>query len=138
VFSDHSFDVVLSNSMLEHDARFWLTLAEIRRVARPGALIVLGVPAYGGMGSFPLRRLQKLASRLPFLPARLRADLHAVAAAAPTLGLHYFPSDYYRFSAHALRDVFFAGMQNVRIESLLFPPRLIGSGRIPAHGRFGT
>ena len=38
-FPDARFDTVLCNSVLEHDARFWRTLASIRRVARPGALV---------------------------------------------------------------------------------------------------
>ena len=45
-FADDSFDTVLTNSVLEHDPFFWRTLGEMRRVARPGALIVIGVPGF--------------------------------------------------------------------------------------------
>src|SRR5215813_8649589 len=41
-FPNGRFDTILSNSVLEHDRRFWQTLAELRRVARPGALVILG------------------------------------------------------------------------------------------------
>ena len=61
----------------------------------------------------------------------MRSDWAALRAAAPTLGLHYYLSDYYRFSEHAVRDIFFAGMIKVRFEKLLQPPRFIGFGRMP-------
>ena len=35
-FEAGRFDVVLCNSVLEHDGKFWLSLAEMRRVAKPG------------------------------------------------------------------------------------------------------
>ena len=63
MFEAASFDLVLCNSMLEHDARFWLTLEEIRRVLRAGGLAIIGVPGYSvahGSG----KRLASLASRL--------------------------------------------------------------------------
>src|SRR4029077_14822716 len=40
-FPADRFDTVLCNSTLEHDKFFWKTLAEIRRVTKPGGLIVL-------------------------------------------------------------------------------------------------
>jgi SAM-dependent methyltransferase len=40
-FTDASFDVVVSTSQLEHDPTFWLTLAEVGRVLRPGGHFVL-------------------------------------------------------------------------------------------------
>ena len=41
MFPDARFDTVLCNAMLEHDQFFWKTAAEIRRVTKPGGLIVL-------------------------------------------------------------------------------------------------
>jgi SAM-dependent methyltransferase len=40
-YPDASFDVVVSTSMLEHDAAFWLTLPEVGRVLRPGGYFIL-------------------------------------------------------------------------------------------------
>ena len=42
-----SFGTVVCNSTLEHDPTFFDTVREIYRVARPGATIVIGVPAFG-------------------------------------------------------------------------------------------
>jgi SAM-dependent methyltransferase len=44
LFADRSFDTVLCHRVPAHDRRFWLAMAEIRRVLRPGGLLVLGVP----------------------------------------------------------------------------------------------
>ena len=38
---DNSFDVVVSTSQMEHDPTFWLTLAEVGRVLRPGGHFIL-------------------------------------------------------------------------------------------------
>lgn len=40
-FDPCSFDIVVSTEMLEHDATFWLSLAEMRRVLKPGGLLIL-------------------------------------------------------------------------------------------------
>lgn len=40
-FPDASFDVVVSTEMLEHDPAFWLSLAEMGRVLRPGGQLIL-------------------------------------------------------------------------------------------------
>src|SRR5882757_9510429 len=42
-FQDNQFDAVLCNAVLEHDKYFWKTLQEIKRVTKPGGLIVIGV-----------------------------------------------------------------------------------------------
>ncbi|MEO8667312.1 MAG: class I SAM-dependent methyltransferase [Bauldia sp.] len=130
-FADGSFDAVLSNSVLEHDRAFWLTLAEIRRVTRPGGLMAIGVPGFGAMKTEPLWRLARLAGRVPFLGRRPRAVAAWLGVAAPTLGLHRFPEDYYRFSEAAVRDVFLEGLAGVKVRQILMPPRFIGWGRMP-------
>lgn len=123
-FGDARFDTVLCNSMLEHDRCFWKTLAEIRRVARPGALIALGVPGYVAT---PPSRLLLLLSRLPVL----RRYTEAALASTPTLLVHNYPGDYYRFSAQAMREVMLDGLEQIEVTELLHPPRLIGSGFMP-------
>jgi SAM-dependent methyltransferase len=130
-FADDAFELVLCNAMLEHDARFWLTIAEARRVTQPGGWIVLGAPGYGAMGSFPGRRLLDWLSKLPTIGRRWRDDCSALYASAPTLGLHYYPSDYYRFSQHAMEEVLLEGLESKDVRLLLVPPRVIGFGRKP-------
>ena len=127
-FANASFDTVLANSVLEHDARFWRTLAEMRRVARPGALIAIGVPAYGPRGrGRPLERL----ARLPVTGRLVRRWAPGAIASTPTLVVHDFPGDYYRFSPQAMREVLLDGLEACEIETLMTPPRLVGSGVVP-------
>lgn len=131
-FADASFDTVLSNSVLEHDPRFWLTLAEMRRVARPGALIAIGVPGFASSG--PRRPLKRLA-RLPLAGPIVRRLAAARLATTPTLDVHAFPGDYYRFSPLAVREVLLAGLDAPDVVALMSPPRLLGSGRVPKGSR---
>lgn len=124
-FADGSFDTVLCNATLEHDPRFWLTLAEIRRVARPGAVVVIGVPGFDRLASDT--RLRRLLA-LPGVPRWIRVPKPAFACSTLTLQIHEHPGDYYRFSPQAVREVFCAGLVQVEIETTLVPPRIIGSG----------
>ncbi|MGH2948235.1 MAG: methyltransferase domain-containing protein [Solirubrobacteraceae bacterium] len=45
-FGDGAFDLILATDVLEHVERDDLAAAELRRVAAPGALLVVTVPAY--------------------------------------------------------------------------------------------
>jgi SAM-dependent methyltransferase len=128
-FSDGSFELVLSNSMLEHDPKFWLTVAEARRVTATGGYLAIGVPGYGRMGALPGRKLLKALSRLPFMKADHRHDFAATGAASLTLGVHNYPGDYYRFSEQAMRDVIFEGMDVISIDLKFQPPRVVGLAR---------
>lgn len=131
-FPAHRFDTVLCNSLLEHDARFWRTLEEIRRVARPGALIVIGVPGFDEPPAGWLRRrLARLHAGRGLPETRLRTSIGAWLAATPTLRPHHFPGDYYRFSRQAVAEVFLGGLDDVRVSCLLAPPRFIGSAIRP-------
>ena len=122
-FPDASFDVVLSNATLEHDPEFWKTMAEMKRVTRGGGAIVIGVPAFGSPDAE--RRARRLIHRIP----PLRRRWGAIAAVSTiTYHLHDFPGDYYRFSEQAVAQVLLGGLDDVRVESVLLPPRLIGSG----------
>lgn len=123
-FADASFDTVLTNSVLEHDRRFWRTLAEIERVARPGALIVIGVP---GFAKLRAERLASRAARVPVLGALLRG-IPAALASTLTLQVHEYPADYYRFSVQAARDVFLERLDAPEVRTLLVPPRIIAVG----------
>ena len=131
-FESNRFDVVLCNSVLEHDPAFWLSLAEMRRVAKPGALIAIGVPGY----SIPRAGLSRplLALLTLFLPrksaARIAIDAHLIGT--PVLGLHDFPGDYYRYSEQACREVLLSGLLPIEVRRVLNPPRFIAAGRKPA------
>jgi SAM-dependent methyltransferase len=126
-FPDRRFDVVLCNAVLEHDPFFWKTLAEIRRVTKPGGLVAIGTPGYAQL---PLEKtLRHWLAKLP--RPKQQPDGWALQHSTLTLGVHNFPGDYYRFSEQAFREVFFEGMREVVIRSVLVPPRIIGAGIRP-------
>ena len=50
-FDDGAFDLILATDVLEHIERDDLAAAELRRVAAPGALLVVTVPAYSWLWS---------------------------------------------------------------------------------------
>lgn len=124
-FPDGSFDTVLTNSVLEHDRYFWRTLAEIERVARPGALVVIGVP---GFEKLAVERLTSRAARLPVVGTLLRRGLPMALASTLTLHVHDFPADYYRFSARAAREVFLERLDDAEVRTVLVPPRILAAG----------
>jgi SAM-dependent methyltransferase len=105
-FKAKQFDLVLSNATLEHDKRFWLSLSEMRRVLRPGGLLVIGVPGY------------------------VKDPENDHGRSTHTYRVHY-SVDYYRFSEQAVREVFFAGMRRVKVRVVPDPPRIIAWGWKP-------
>jgi SAM-dependent methyltransferase len=105
MFDEDSFDLVMCNAMLEHDRRFWLSIAEMRRVTAPGGLLVIGVPGF-------------------------RKRKRDQGKATATYKVHY-RFDYYRFSRQAVREVFFEGMEDVKVRPILDPPRIVGHGYKP-------
>jgi SAM-dependent methyltransferase len=130
MFPDSSFGCALCNATLEHDARFWKTLAEIRRVVAPGGLVVIGVPGFRGMGPKFLAPPRSLAGRAIRLLAEL-TTADALLAGTVTLGEHRFPGDYYRFTEQAVQEVFFEGLVEPRCRWVMSPPRIIGWARKP-------
>jgi SAM-dependent methyltransferase len=110
VFDNDSFDLVLCCSTLEHDKHFWLSVAEMKRVMRPGGLLVIGVPGY------------------------VKDEQRDQGRSTLTYRVHY-AFDYYRFSEQAVREVFFADMDRVQVKAYMTPPRLLGHGYKP--GRVG-
>jgi SAM-dependent methyltransferase len=124
-FADASFNTVLSNAVHEHDRFFWRSLAEIRRVTRPGGLIVIGVPGFTKLsGEVFLGRV----SRLPIIWRLGRGRLAGLIASTLCVGIHLFPADYYRFSPQAMREVFLEDLQETEVFTVLIPPRIIGVG----------
>ena len=109
-FKDDWFDLVVCCSTLEHDKRFWLSVAEMKRVLAPGGLLVIGVPGY------------------------VKDEERDQGRSTLTYRVHY-AFDYYRFSEQAVREVFFDGMRRVRVRAMMTPPRIIGHGRKPRRRR---
>ena len=137
-FSDARFDVVLSNATLEHDPRFWLTLGEMKRVLKPDGLLLIGVPGYTHARSLA-RRLAGSLGRWLRLAAPLARPLQAFGAGTPTLLVHDYPGDYFRFSEQALREVLLHNTQVLATRVLDAPPRLLGVGRkLPASANPGS
>lgn len=105
VFPSNWFDLVVCNATLEHDKRFWLSVEEMRRVLRPGGLLVISVPGY--------------------VKNQEGNDL-----STSTYRVHY-KFDYYRFSEQAVREVFLAGLERKSVAHAMTPPRIFGSGYKP-------
>lgn len=119
-FDDNKFDAVVCNAMLEHDKYFWKTIGEIKRVTRPGGLIVIGVPAF-----------VQLPGEVAYIDDAANVRIEGVAGATITYEIHAAPEDYYRFSPQAIVDVLFEGMKDVHVQAMLLPPRIIGYGFNP-------
>jgi len=127
-FKDNHFEAVFCNSTLEHDPAFWKTLSEMRRVAAPGGLLVIGVPGFSGMG------LDSIFLKKSWMKKAIRiwsrwTGIESFDAGTLTLGEHLFPGDYYRFTEQAMREVLLAGLKDIQIQKIMNPPRLIGWGR---------
>ncbi len=128
-FEDEQFDLVLCNSLLEHDKYFWKTVAEIRRVLKKGAWAVLGTPGYTYLQA---EKIQNRLIRIPGVRELYNHQyLNMLFTATMTFKVHAAPSDYYRFSPEAYREVLLDGLENKEVRSLMLPPRIIGLGMKP-------
>lgn len=110
MFDDDSFDLVMSNATLEHDRYFWRSLGEMHRVLAPGGMLIICVPGY------------------------VKNPQRDHGKATHTYRVHY-RFDFYRFSEQAVREVFFEGMDDVAVQSIMNPPRVIGLGFKPGGER---
>ena len=95
-FPDETFDCVLSCSTLEHDKYFWKSIAETRRVLKPGGFFIVGVPIY----------------------MTLPTDKEFTTQTYARHGLAY-NADFYRYSEQAVREVFFEGYSEVTDEIIV-------------------
>lgn len=130
LFPDNYFGLVLCNAMLEHDMYFWKTIAEIKRVTKPGGLVMIGTPG------FAKDKFQKFKDR--FSKLTWYKKLNSIAAfeffmsSTLTFKVHGGAyGDFYRFSPAAYKEVFFKEFENVSIIKIMQPPRIIGYGIKP-------
>jgi SAM-dependent methyltransferase len=133
-FADASFDAVISNAMLEHDQKFWLTLEEVRRVTRKGGLVYFGVPGYASSSSTRHRRIWRIEQRLmrsrnPLIRSVGQSKALDRMCGTLVFPFHPDPSDYYRFSEVAVREVVLFGFEVLDIQSVFAPPRILAVGR---------
>jgi ubiquinone/menaquinone biosynthesis C-methylase UbiE len=131
-FQDNQFDAVLCNAVLEHDKYFWKTLYEIKRVTKPGGLVVIGVPGFAKLRG---EKVKAIWSQMP-LVRRLHAHryLNMLFNSTVTYEIHNWPGDYYRFSPQAVREVFLEGLEQTEVRSVMLPPRLFAIGTKSASG----
>ncbi len=128
-FESESFDVVLCNALLEHDKCFWKTVDEIKRVTKPGGLIVLGAPGYE---FYKIENLKYYLGKTPLVRMLEKNQfLNCMFTATITFQVHDAPGDYYRFSRQAFEEVLLAGLDDVDVHSVMLPPRMIGVGKKP-------
>lgn len=127
-FEDNRFGLVLCNAVIEHVPDFWTVVSEIKRVTASGGTVVIGAPGYR---QFPgLERWQNfLRRRLPSLAKS--PTLNALFTATIVFQVHNEPADYWRFSDQAFRGPIMAGLEDVTVQSVMLPPRLIGVGKKP-------
>jgi SAM-dependent methyltransferase len=132
---DESIDAVVTNAMLEHDEAFWLSLAEVRRVLRPGGLFYVGVPGYSSDPTTAQRSLRVASrsrvGRQPLVRDGLRRLRHEVFGGTPTMVFHAAPDDFWRFSEQAVRRIFLKDMECLTFVSVMRPPRFLAVGRKP-------
>jgi SAM-dependent methyltransferase len=127
IFSDNSFGLVLCNAMLEHDRFFWKTIAEIKRVTRPGGLVLIGTPGYTESSfrkfknKYRKYRWYRKICAIPFFDS--------ILSSTTTFEIHgQGYGDYYRFSPAAFKEVFLSGFNKVEVFHFMKPPRIIGLG----------
>ncbi len=96
-FKDGYFSTIFSNAALEHDSEFWRTLNELKRLLPPGGTLAVAVPGF---------REMKKESGIKVIGT----TGHHMRQATPTFRIHG-PSDYWRFSPRALREVILSGFE---------------------------
>jgi ubiquinone/menaquinone biosynthesis C-methylase UbiE len=128
-FPEDRFDAVLCNATFEHDKYFWKSIAEIKRVTKPGGLIVIGVPGYARLNGEILKSAlgkTPLVNRL-----RFHQYLNLLFTGTVTYQVHNFPGDYYRFSEQTMYEVILEGLEEIDVRQIMLPPRFIGCGVKP-------
>ncbi len=129
-FDDDSFDGVLCHEVIDPDPLFWRTVSEAHRVAKPGAHVVFGGPAFVELSGESLRQriaklpiTRKLAKKSRLIDCLINSTL--------CFRVHAAPGDYYRFGEQAFKEVIFEGLDEINTHVMMTPPRIIGIARKP-------
>ncbi len=117
LFDDGCFSTVIWDRALERDARFWLTVAEIRRVLMPGGMLVLCTRGFGKTNKFGIRVVGASGNPINFLTA--------TAAVSPAGG------DYLRCSPQGLRNLVLDGLDVKELRSAFMTPHLFAVAQKP-------
>ena len=76
-----------------------------------------------------LERIKRILRRISLIRGlRSNQYLNMFFYTTITFELHSATGDYYRFSPQTFKEVFFEGMSNVEIHTIMLPPRIIGVG----------
>ena len=79
-FAPGSFDVVVSTEMLEHDDRFWISVAAMGQLLRPGGLLILTARGNGFMPhGFPHDYYRFMPQSFPVLFELAECDVLEIA-----------------------------------------------------------
>jgi SAM-dependent methyltransferase len=123
-FADGTFDLVVAASVLEHIPDFWRAVTEMQRVLGDGGTLLVSTPGFRNIRGE--RRVHQVGQYMRFPDIVQRATL--------TMRVHD-NRDYYRFSEDSYREVILAGLVDVRVWSIMLPPRMFGVATKPAPNR---
>ena len=117
-FEDNSFDLIVSSSTLEHIPDFWLACNEMKRVLAPEGMLIINAPGLVEKASGnKIRRIASIFNLPDF-----------IKRTTMTFPIHDAPHDYYRFTIHSFQDVIMQGLSDVKIWSIMSPPRIFATG----------
>lgn len=117
LFDDACFGTVVWDRALERDPRFWLTVAEIRRVLVPGGMLLLCTRGFGKTNKFGVKVVGASGNPISFLTATA-----SVSAAG---------GDHLRFSPQGLRRVVLDGFDTKELRSAFMTPHLFAVAQKP-------
>ena len=117
LFDDACFSAVIWDRALERDPRFWLTVAEIRRVLAPGGALVICTRGFAKTNKFGVKVVGASGNPISFMTATA-----AVSAAG---------GDHLRFSPQGLRRVVLDGFDVKELRSSFMTPHLFAVAQKP-------
>ncbi len=117
LFDDACFSAVIWDRALERDPRFWLTVAEIRRVLAPGGALVLCTRGFAKTNKFGVKVVGASGNPISFMTATA-----AVSASG---------GDHLRFSPQGLRRVVLDGFDVKELRSSFMTPHLFAVAQKP-------
>lgn len=114
LFDDQCFSTVIWDRALDQDARFWMTLAEIKRVLLPGGVLMVCTRGFAKANKFGVKATSAKGSDLPFMTAT-----GAVGVGAP---------DFWRLSPQAMRNVILGDFDVREVRMSFMVPHVFGVG----------